>query len=74
MLLHFREHLKELPEKINENVAKKDYIVAARLVVQAQENLRGPLQQVDGLMEVRSELNTVQEVSMVSNVTVYCCS
>lgn len=56
------EKLKEIPDKIHENVAKKNYLAAAQLVVQAHENLQGPLQNVEGLKDVRSDLALKQEV------------
>ena len=60
--VNFSEKLKEIPDKINENIGKKNYLAAAQLIVQAHENLQGPLQNVEGLKDVRSDLATKQEV------------
>jgi hypothetical protein len=51
-----------MPDRINENIAKKNYIAAAQLIVEAQDNLQGPLQKVEALKDVRSDLATKQEV------------
>ncbi|XP_046631029.1 exocyst complex component 4-like [Daphnia pulicaria] len=61
LMLNQIEKLKEIPDKINENIAKKNYIAAAQLIVEAHENLQGPLQNVEALKDVRSDLATKQE-------------
>ncbi|XP_057377768.1 exocyst complex component 4-like isoform X2 [Daphnia carinata] len=61
LMLNQIEKLKEIPDKINENIAKKNYVAAAELVVEAQQNLQGPLQNVEALKDVRSDLATKQE-------------
>lgn len=58
----FSENLKKIPDKINENIAKKNYIAAAQLVVEAKETLQGNLLSVEGLKDVRSDLAAKQEV------------
>lgn len=62
LFIFFREKLKEIPDKIHENVTKKNFLVAAQLVVQAQENLQGALQKIEGLKDVRTDLALKQEV------------
>lgn len=57
-----RENLKNMPDQISEHVGRKDYMAAAQLVVQAQENLQGPLLNIEGLKEVRNDLAAKQEV------------
>ncbi len=37
------ENLKKIPDKINENIGKKNYLTAAQLVVEAKETLQGNL-------------------------------
>lgn len=54
--------MKKIPEQINESIGKKNYLAAAQLVVQAQDSLKGPLQSIEGLKEVRSDLSAKQEV------------
>lgn len=51
-----------MPDQISEHVGRKDYKAAAQLVVQAQENLQGPLLNIEGLKEVRNDLAAKQEV------------
>ena len=63
LLSIFSEKLKESPDKINENISKKNYITAAQLIVEAQENLQGPLQKVEALKDIRSDIGTKQEVN-----------
>lgn len=60
-----REELKEIPNKINESISKKDYIAAAQLVVKAQESLQGPLQLVEGLKDVKTDLASKNEVKYI---------
>lgn len=56
------QNLKNIPEQINEHIGKKNYVAAAQLVVKAEESLHGPLSNVEGLKEVRSDLAAKQEV------------
>ncbi len=71
-LLHYltvsicSESLKDIPDEIHSNIMRKNYLAAAQLVVKAKENLQGPLMSVDALKEVRSNLETKQEVSSKS--------
>jgi len=51
-----------VPDQISENINKKEYLTAARLIVEARENLAGPLSNVDALKEVKSDLETREEV------------
>ena len=57
-----RESLKDVPDQITENINKKEYLTAAQLIVEARENLAGSLSNVDALKEVRSDLDTREEV------------
>lgn len=61
-ILYFREILKNSPEQISQNIAKKNYLAAAKLIVQAHEILQGALQKVEGLKDVRSDVISRQEV------------
>ena len=61
----FREELRELPNKINESISKKDYLAAALLVVKAQETMQGPLQHVEGLKDVKADVATRSEVMLL---------
>ena len=60
----YSEHVKKIPEQINESIGKKNYLAAAQLVVQAQDSLKGPLQSIEGLKEVRSDLSAKQEAKL----------
>lgn len=57
-----REDLKDVPNKINDSISKKDYITAAQLVVKAQESLQGPLKFVEGLKDLKLDLAARNEV------------
>lgn len=57
-----RESLKDVPDQITENINRKEYLKAAQLIVEAKENLAGPLSNVDALKEVRSDLEAREEV------------
>ena len=65
------ENLKKIPDKINENIAKKNYLTAAQLVVEAKETLQGNLLSVEGLKEVRSDLASKQEVLQIYVIVIF---
>ena len=72
---HYREDLKDVPDQITNNINRKEYLAATQLIVQARENLQGPLLNVDALKEVRSDLETKQEVhfKVIIKLFYYLC-
>ena len=58
--------MKEVPNKINDSISKKDYIIAAQLVVKAEESLQGPLKFVEGLKDLKLDLAAKNEVFFIN--------
>ncbi|KAK7482018.1 hypothetical protein BaRGS_00026710 [Batillaria attramentaria] len=55
------EQIKEVPDKMDAYIAKKYYLHATDLIVQAVAKLEGPLAQVEALRDLRAELNGRKE-------------
>jgi len=60
MLLQQIQEIKELPEKISSQVAKKEFLLATRSLTRSLGLLRGTLKDVEALAEVKVELESRQ--------------
>lgn len=56
-----------MPDQINDNIARKNYLAATQLIVKAKEIFQGPLMNVDALKEVASELEIRKEVQIAAD-------
>ena len=59
-LLQQVQSIKELPEKISGQLARKEFLIATRGITESLNLLSGTLKDVEALAEVRTELETRQ--------------
>ncbi|XP_073724500.1 exocyst complex component 4 isoform X1 [Misgurnus anguillicaudatus] len=57
-LLDEIETIKQVPQKLEASMASKHYLHATDMLVSAVDSLEGPLRQVEGLSDLRLELNS----------------
>ncbi|XP_030313402.1 exocyst complex component 4 isoform X1 [Calypte anna] len=57
-LLDEIENIKQVPQKLEQCMASKDYLNATDMLVSAVDSLEGPLLQVEGLSDLRLELHS----------------
>ena len=61
----FREKLYDVPTKVRNHLAKKEYLHATKLLVEAVTLGKNELEGVEGIKELSRELEHKKEVSLI---------